>query len=122
MATPWPDKPCPHCGHTITDLLMEMVPDSDQSSPDYKAVVGQKPGGAVTCPYCQQAIEYHSNGDDLVQSHRSPLRYSRVKTESRAQSYGRTFLKKADATPEEWVSQDKGMSGALRGYRYAEDP
>ncbi len=22
MATPWPDKPCPSCGKTITDLLM----------------------------------------------------------------------------------------------------
>lgn len=31
------------------------------------------------------------------------------------------FLKKIDTTPEEWVGHDKGMPGALRGYKYAED-
>jgi hypothetical protein len=51
-----------------------------------------------------------------------PLRYSRQKMESRAKGYGQVFLNKADATPEEWVADDKGMPGALRGYRYAEDP
>lgn len=122
MATPWPDKPCPYCGQTITDLLMEMVPDSDQSTPDYKAIVDREPGGAVTCAFCQGAVEYDSNGEDLLPSSRAPLRYSRTKTEERARRYGQVFLNKSDATPEEWIADDKGMSGALSGYRYAEDP
>jgi hypothetical protein len=122
MATPWPDKPCPYCGQTITDLLMEMVPDADQASPQYKAIHDRKPGGAVTCAYCQQAVEYHANGHDLVTSTRLPLRYSRQKTEDRAANYGQVFLNKANTTPEEWLAHDKGMAGALRGYRYAEDP
>jgi len=122
MATPWPDKPCPHCGKTITDLLVEMVPDSDQSSADYRAIHNRMPGGAITCAYCQGAVEYHSNGEDLVSSSRTPLRYSRPKTEERARNYGQVFLNKADATPEEWLAHDKGMRGALRGYKYAEDP
>lgn len=122
MATPWPDKPCPYCGQTITDLLMEMVPDADQATPDYKAINDRRPGGAVTCLYCQGAVEYHPNGEDLVQSDRRPLRFSRPKTENRARSYGHVFLNKTDVTPEEWVAHDKGMPGAFQNYRYAEDP
>ena len=122
MATPWPDKPCPHCQQTITDLLSEMVPDSDQATPDYRALNARKPGGAITCPYCQGALEYDPNGEDLVFSRQTPLRYSRAKTEDRAKKYGQVFLNKADITPEEWIADDKGMPGALRGYRYAEDP
>src|SRR5689334_21486012 len=122
MATPWPDRPCPHCRRTITDLLSEMVPDDDQDTPDYQALVGRKPGGAITCPYCQGAVEYDPNGEDLVASRRTPLRYSRAKTEARAKQYGQVFLNKPDATPEEWLADDKGMPGALGGYRYAEDP
>lgn len=122
MATPWPDKPCPHCQQTITDLLLEMVPDEHVGSADYKAINDRKPGGAITCPYCQHAVEYALNGEDLVQSHRIPLRYSRAKTEDRAIAYGKIFLSRGNTTPEEWAEQDKGMPGAFRNYRYAEDP
>jgi hypothetical protein len=122
MATPWPDKPCPYCGQTITDLLMEMVPDADQNTVDYRAIIARNAGGAVTCPYCQGAIEYHSNGEDLVQSSRVPLRYSRPKTEDRARNYGQVFLNQTVTTAEEWVAHDKGMPGAFRGSHYAEDP
>jgi hypothetical protein len=101
---------------------MEMVMDRDQGTADYKAIIDRKPGGAITCPYCQEAVEYHANGEDLVQSSRIPLRYSRPKTETRAQDYGQVFLNKSNATPEEWVAHDKGMPGAFRGYKYAEDP
>jgi hypothetical protein len=101
---------------------MEMVPDADQATAEYVAINARQPGGAVACAYCRGAIEYHSNGEDLVQSSKTPLRYSRRKTEDRAKNYGRVFLKKLDATPEEWVADDKGMPGALQGYRYAEDP
>jgi hypothetical protein len=99
-----------------------MVPDADQATPDYKAVTTRNPGGAITCPYCQEAVEYHPNGEDLMASTRPPLRFSRMKTETRAKNYGQVFLNKPDATPEEWLADDKGMPGALRGYRYAEDP
>jgi|ERR1043165_5264029 hypothetical protein len=122
MATPWPDKPCPHCQQIITDLLLEMVPDGEQTTADYKAINDRKPGGAITCPYCQAAVEYDANGEDLVQSSRTPLRYSRGKTEGRARSYGTVFLNKTNMTPEEWAEHDKGMAGAFRGYRFAEDP
>jgi hypothetical protein len=101
---------------------MEMVPDQDQITTDYKSVVGRRPGGAIACPYCQNAIEYDANGEDLVQSSRIPLRYSRVKTEDRARNFGQVFLNKGDTSPDEWVAADKGMSGAFVGYRYAEDP
>lgn len=121
MATPWPDKPCPHCQQIITDLLIEMVSDADQATPHYRALNGRSPGGAITCPYCQGAVEYDPNGEDLVVASRTPLHYSREKTEDRARKYGQVFLNKADATPEEWISDDKGMAGALRGYKYAED-
>jgi hypothetical protein len=57
-----------------------------------------------------------------MQSNRVPRRYSRPKTEDRARNYGQVFLNQADATPEEWVAHDKGLAGALRGYRYAEVP
>src|SRR5438034_1287972 len=104
MATPWPDRPCPHCGQTITDLLMEMVPDADQGTADYRAILARAPGGTVACPYCEGAIEYHPNGEDLVQSSRVPLRYSRPKTEDRARHYGQVFLSQPITTPEEWVA------------------
>src|ERR1700676_677719 len=101
MATPWPDKPCPYCFATITDLLMEMVPDIDQSTAEYKLIANRSPGGAVTCPYCQNAVEYDANGEDLVRSIRVPLRYSRTKTEDRARRFGLVFLMRNDTSPEE---------------------
>jgi hypothetical protein len=101
---------------------MEMIPDTDQLSADYQAVATRNPGGAVTCAYCQCPVEYHPNTTDLVQSTRLPLRYSRKKTEDRARNYGQVFLNKGNVTPEEWIAHDKGMAGALRNYRYAEDP
>jgi len=75
MATTWPDKPCPYCQQIITDLLVEMVPDTDQGTADHQAINNRKPGGAVTCPYCQEAIAYDVKGEDLVKSGRIPLRY-----------------------------------------------
>ena len=122
MATPWPDKPRPHCFQVITDLLLEMVPDEERGTPEYRAINDRKPGGAITCAFCQEAIEYDPNGEDLVPSEMTPLRYSRAKTEGRAQRFGQVFLNKNDTTPEEWAEHDKGMTGAFRGYRYAEDP
>jgi hypothetical protein len=121
MATPWPDKPCPYCRQPIVDLIMEMVPDADQSTPDYAAINDRRPGGAVTCAYCQEPVEYDSNGQDLVQSTRKPLRYSRSKTEERAKFYGEAFLDNPQTSPEEWIAHDKAMPGALAGYQYAED-
>jgi len=101
---------------------MEMVPDTDQTTAAYKAICTRRPGGAVTCPYCQEAVEYDANGEDLVQSSRAPLRYSRKKTVDRAKQYGQAFLNNPDMTPEEWAGHDKAMPGAFRGYQYAEDP
>jgi hypothetical protein len=101
---------------------MEMVPDSTQVTAEYRAIATRQPGGAVTCPYCQNAVEYEANGEDLIQSNLVPLRYSRAKAEDRARTYGQAFLNKTDATPEEWAEHDKGMPGAFRGHRYAEDP
>jgi hypothetical protein len=98
-----------------------MVRDVDQGSADYKAINDRKPGGAIPCPYCQEAVEYDPNGKDLVRSRRIPLRYSRPKTEDRAKRYGQVFLNQPNATPAEWVDHDKGMAGAFRGYKYAED-
>jgi len=99
-----------------------MVPDADQNTPDYRAITARQPGGAITCPYCQGAVEYDSNGEALVASRRTPLRYSQAKTEDRAKKYGQVFFNKPDTTAEEWIADDKGMLGALQGYRYAEDP
>src|SRR5437763_395420 len=87
---PWPHQPCPHlgCGQEIRDLLAEMVANSDQATPEFRAVVGQTPGGSITCPYCQRAVEYDMDGNSLVVSARQPLRYSRTKMEIRAMDYG----------------------------------
>jgi hypothetical protein len=35
----------------IRDLLAEMVPNADQASPEFRAVVGRTPGGAIACSY-----------------------------------------------------------------------
>ena len=121
MGTPWPDKPCPHCGKIITDLLSEMVPDSLQTTSDYAALVGRRPGGAITCPFCQSPVEYAPNGEDLITSTREPLQYSRTKMEKRALNFGRLFLEKEGTTPEEWLAVDRGMAGVLQAYRYAEE-
>jgi hypothetical protein len=124
MASPWPDQPCPHpsCARHIRDLLAEMVPDEDQAKAEFKAVIGQKPGGAITCPYCQRAVEYSVDGMLLTVSQRPPLRYSRTKMEIRVKDYG-TQKTPPDhgMTPEQWIAEDKLMLGALRGYQYAED-
>ena len=123
--SPWPNQPCPHpdCNRLIKDLLAELVRNEEQAKPEFKAVVTQIPGGAITCPYCQAAIEYQSDGNTLGVSTLTPLRYSRSKTEARARDYG--ILKNppvSNMTPEEWVAEEKLMPGALKGYRYAEDP
>jgi len=87
---PWPNQSCPHsgCGQQIRDLLAEMVPNADQVRPGFKAVLGQTPGGAITCRYCQQAVEYDTDGKSLVPSAQVPFRYSRTKMERRARDYG----------------------------------
>src|SRR5260370_37042398 len=89
-ASPWPNQQCPHptCNRLIKDLLAEMVPDEEQTKPEFKAVVTQTPGGAITCPYCQEAVEYQADGRTLGKSARDPLRYSRTKMEARARDYG----------------------------------
>ncbi len=124
-ASPWPNQPCPHlgCSRRIRDLLAEMVPGKDQASAEFKAVVGQQPGGAITCPFCQGALEYEADGKTLVPSQRTPLRYSRGKMEGRATDYGsQKNPPNPQMTSEEWIAEDKLMPGALQGYTYAEDP
>jgi hypothetical protein len=100
-----------------------MVPDEEQTKPEFKAVVTQTPGGAITCPYCQEAVEYQADGRTLGKSARDPLRYSRTKMEARARDYGnQKNPADPDMTPEEWIEEEKLMPGALLGYRYTEDP
>src|ERR1700676_1896006 len=118
---PWPHQPCPHpgCGQLVLDLLAEMVPNAYQATPEFRAVVGQTSGGAITCPYCQRAVEYDTDGKSLVVSVRTPLRYSRTKMELRARDYGSQKSPPDEAmTPEQWIAEEKLMSGALRGYKY----
>ena len=121
---PWPDQLCSYsdCMQPIRDLLAEMVPTVDQAKPEFKAIVGQVPGGAITCPYCQRAVEYQVDGITLAVSARTPLRYSRAKMELRADDYGSQKNPPDPAmTPEQWIAEEKLMSGALHGYWYAED-
>lgn len=98
-----------------------MVPDEWQGTPEYAALVKNEPGGAITCPYCSGSVEFAANGNDLVVSEKTPLRFSRSKIESRAQRFGQIFLGQADTTPQEWMETDRGMPGALERYHYAED-
>jgi len=99
-----------------------MVPNSDRSRPEFRALVGQAPGGAITCPYCQQAVEYDNDGQSLVMSALMPLRYSRAKMEVRARDYGsQKSPPDPTMTPEQWVAEEKLMPGALRAYNYVED-
>jgi hypothetical protein len=48
-ASHWPNQLCPYadCGRLIKDLLAEMVPDIDQTKPEFKALVAQGPGGPL---------------------------------------------------------------------------
>jgi hypothetical protein len=99
-----------------------MVSSADQATADFRALIGQMPGGAITCPYCEGAVEYDMDGKTLIISERSPLRYSRLKMELRARDYGNQKSPADSAmTPERWVEEEKLMPGALRGYRYRED-
>jgi hypothetical protein len=121
---PWPHQPCPHpgCGQEILDLLAEMVANVDQATPEFRAIIGQTPGGAITCPYCQQSVEYDTDGQSLVVSARTPLRYSRSKMTLRALDYGSQKSPPDLAmTPEQWAAEEKLMPGALQGYIYVED-
>jgi hypothetical protein len=121
---PWPHQPFPYpdCAREIRDLLAEMVPDADQQTPAFQALVWQKPGGAVACPYCQRAIECDVDGNSLVVSSLTPLRYSRTKMELRARDYGSQKVPPDSAmTAEQWVAEEKLMPGALQGYIYVED-
>ena len=99
-----------------------MVPNANHARPEFKALLGQTPGGAITCPYCQQAVEYDTDGKSLVASARVPLRYSRTKMERRANDYGsQKCPPDIGMTPEQWAAEDKLMPGALYRYRYVED-
>jgi hypothetical protein len=122
---PWPNQSCPHpgCGEPIRDLLTEMVASADQATLEFRALLGQTPGGAITCPYCQQSVEYDTDGRSLVSSARVPFQYSRAKMERRARDYGSHKIPPdAAMTPEQWVAEEKLMpGGALHGYRYVED-
>ncbi len=121
---PWPYQLCPHasCRQPIRDLLAEMIPNADQIKPEFKAIVRQAPGGAITCPYCQGAVEYDMDGKTLVVSTMTPLRFSRLKMNIRARDYG-SQLNPPDngMTPEQWIAEEKLMPGALHNYTYVED-
>jgi hypothetical protein len=101
-----------------------MIPNADQTKSDFKALVNQVPGGAITCPFCQGALEYAADGHTLVISARTPLRYSRSKMEQRAKDYGSQKCPQDLAmTPEQWIAEEKLMPGALQAYNYVEiDP
>jgi hypothetical protein len=106
----------------IRDLLAEMLPDSDRGKPELRALVLQSPGGAITCPYCRQAVEYGSDGQALTASPLTPLRYSRKKMEIRAKDYGTHRIPSdPNMSAEQWIAEEKLMPGALAGYVYAED-
>jgi hypothetical protein len=99
-----------------------MVPNVDQTSPEFRALIAQRPGGAITCPYCEGAIEYDQDGLWLVVSARLPLRFSRAKMELRARDYGcQKTPPNLGMTPEQWVAEEKLMPGALENYAYSED-
>jgi hypothetical protein len=99
-----------------------MVPNADQARSEFKALLAQTPGGAITCPYCQEPVEYDTDGRSLVRSARAPFRYSRIKVERRARDYGSHKRPPEMATtPELWVAEEKLMPGALHGYHYIED-
>jgi hypothetical protein len=99
-----------------------MIPDADQRTAEFRAVVRQEPGGAITCPYCQEAVEYAPDGQTLVASALLLLRYSRAKMEQRARDYGSQKIPpRGDMTPEEWIGEEKLMPGALHAYVYVED-
>src|SRR5689334_422634 len=125
MASPWLNQPCPHvsCGRVIRDLLAEMVPNKEHTTPEFKAIVLEQPGGAITCPFCQGSLEYEVDGKTVICSPRIPLRYSRIKMEIRARDFGRTLMvpPRPNMNPEEWIAEEKVMPGALQGYQYAED-
>jgi len=73
-------------------------------------------------PVLPTAVEYGSDGQSLVVSTRTPLRYSRTKMELRARDYGSQKSPPDLAmTPEQWVAEEKLMPGALQGYTYVED-
>jgi hypothetical protein len=95
-----------------------MVPSTDQATREFKAVLAQTPAGAITCPYGQRAVEYHTDGKFLVLSALAPLRYSRAKMERRARDYG-SHKSPPDMTitPEQCVAEEKLMPGALHGYQ-----
>ena len=94
----------------------------DHAKPEFRAVVAQAPGGAITCPFCQRPVEYDRSGRFLVISTRKPLRFSRKKMELRARDYGSQKTPPDMAmTPEQWVAEEKQMPGALQGYTYVED-
>ena len=99
-----------------------MVPNTDQAKPEFQAILGQTPGGAITCPYCERAVEYDSDGQSLIESARTPFRYSRIKMELRANDYGSQQNPPDPAmTPEQWIAEEKLMPGAIQGYTYVED-
>lgn len=98
------------------------MPNADQAKPEFRALVGQAPGGAITCHYCQGAVEYDRDGESLVIAARTPLRYSRTKMEMRARDYGSQKSPPDRAmTPERWVAEKELMAGALCGYTYVGD-
>jgi hypothetical protein len=99
-----------------------MLPNADRSKPEFKALIGQLPGGAITCLYCQRAVEYDIGGTMLTTSAQAPLRYSRAKMEMRAADYGnQKSPPESGMTPEQWIAEEKLMYGALQGYLYVED-
>ena len=72
--------------------------------------------------YCQEAVEYDTDGKSLVPSALVAFRYSRTKMERRARDYGNHKSPPDMAmTPEQRVAEEKLMPGALHGYQYVED-
>ncbi len=92
---------CCLCQGYIADALLECLPPEDFASPEGKLLRGMRPGAALACPYCRQAIGFDGQGQ-LVAADPAwrVLRYSQSAMELKKDTDGANSL-----TLQEWALQ-----------------
>lgn len=116
-SVPYWSQPCKLCGGHISDPLLECTAPQGPAGSTLHAM---KPGAALLCPYCHEAIGFNNQGFlDVALKGWPVVKYSKAALEAKKQADGAP----AGMSLEEWAKNYRfdrpGFKEPLKDYPYA---
>jgi hypothetical protein len=112
---------CLYCQGYIVDALLECIPVAKRSMPAFRLLFNARPGGALSCPYCNGLLGFNDAGQPQVPQPGWPVfRYGRAELEVKKLADGEP----AATALTDWALRYRfvqpGTHRPLVGYTYAE--